>query len=95
MSAFDGDFDLLPLRSLVDDGPVPSHPTDDERVAAQDAAERADPFTWLGAGRAWRAEAVRFRRFYPGASLDDSAQLLATETAKRLSRAQGRALEAS
>jgi hypothetical protein len=78
MNCFDGDFDLLPLRSHFDNGPVPYAPTESDfhlavsklRGAEQEAEEKhGGTITWRVAAARWFVEAIRARRAQPGAHL--------------------------
>lgn len=63
---FDGDFDFLPVASMIELGAIPSHPTsDDFQLAAMTADD--SPIA------RWRCEAIRYRRQHPAAALDESA----------------------
>jgi hypothetical protein len=78
--AFDGDFDLLPLKAHILFGAVPTHPTyEDFALAVTEVfGNRFEPAAH------WRVEAIRARRLQPGVKLDDVRVEINRATAKRL-----------
>lgn len=81
--AFDGDFDLLPIRAGVLYGPVPEAPTKHDYWFAlrQMLRNRHEP------AAVWRFEAVRERMKLPGAKLTgDTLKGINDRVARRLYR---------
>jgi len=70
---FNGDFDLLPIRSHLDHGPVPRSASMVDFDDAMTLAINADPWTIEGAARIWRGEAIRWRRGNPDIPIDIKA----------------------
>lgn len=87
---FLGDFDLLPVRSHLDHGPVPKSASSVDFDDAMTSAITADPFTMEGASAIWRGEAIRWRRGNPDVALDLGA--IAGLCAARLREAQDEVL---
>lgn len=89
--AFDGTFDILPIRSQLDSAAVPFGPTGDDfavavsqlRAAEAEACERfAGTVTWRVAAACWRVEAIRERRTAgPGAPINTAAVYVRTGAA--------------
>lgn len=78
--AFDGDFDLLPIKAHLLYGAVPTHPTYGDFALAVSEVEsnRYEPAAH------WQVEAIRARRLNPGVKLDDVRVEINRATAARL-----------
>jgi hypothetical protein len=86
---FDGSFEFLPLRSHLDDGPLPAATSEAFQLAACSAAtiDEADGvITWESAARVWRMEAIR-ERILHGHHANTASHAVMDRVAARLHRA--------
>jgi len=86
---FDGSFEFLPLRSQIDDGPLPAATSEAFQLAACAASsidEAGGIITWEAAAKVWRMEAIRERRLR-GDDADTGSHAVMARVSDRLYRA--------